>query len=95
MNLTKGLDRIAILLAIPTIFWGAYHSYNEYIDSKEVRIHITLEEENELKDSYRALPGKKDQEEDITLTDDLNQSTTLSFISHSARTTLYGKITEN
>lgn len=48
-NWVKGLDRIAILLAIPITIWGAHYSSKKYAEAKGVGVYITAEDEEELK----------------------------------------------
>ncbi|MES2122536.1 MAG: hypothetical protein V4492_07150, partial [Chlamydiota bacterium] len=48
LNWVRGLDRVAIVLAIPAAIWGAKLSKNEYVKSRAVMVCMTQEEQARL-----------------------------------------------
>ncbi|NGX48089.1 MAG: hypothetical protein K1000chlam3_01478 [Chlamydiae bacterium] len=49
MNWIKGLDRVAILLAIPIAIFGWKYSSKKYAESKAVSVYTTYEEDLKIK----------------------------------------------
>lgn len=55
-NWKKGIDRIAILIALPMAFFGGAYSSKYYAESKAVWVYLTADEEAQLQQAYNALP---------------------------------------